>query len=132
MTLPLSDPLLDAESQKNCGCTSSELKILSFTEFITFAWGKIKPLYTDLGENMLTVSGRQREREREKKHESGLAVKIPENRHFHFDFHQSTKSAKRAVYGECSAHIIIIIKKRKPPEAEDFPQTGGDTRRPGH
>lgn len=111
MTLPLSDPLLDAESQKNCGCTSLELKILSFTEFITFASGKIKPLCTDSGENMLTVSGRGERRK--KKNMNVLAVKIPKNRHFHFDFDRSTKSVKRAAYEECGFDIIIIYKKKE-------------------
>lgn len=128
MTLPLSDPLLDAESQKNCGCTSLELKILSFTEFITFASGKIKPLCTDLGENMLTVSGRGERRR--KKHESVLAVKIPKNRHFDFDFDRSMKSVKRAAYEECGFDIIMIYKKKKITEAEDLTLTG--ERRPVH
>lgn len=125
MTLPLSDPLLDAESQKNCGCTSLELKILSFTEFITFASGKIKPLCTDLSENMLTVSGRGERRR--KKHESVLAVKFPKNRHFDFDFDRSMKSVKRAAYEECGFDIIMIYKKKKITEAEDLTLTGGNT-----
>lgn len=38
--------------------TPLELKISSFVEFIAFASGKTKPLFTDSGEkNMLTVNG---------------------------------------------------------------------------
>lgn len=69
----------------------------------------------------------KRREKKKKKHESVLAVKIPKNRHFHFDFDRSMESVKRAAYEECGFDIIIIYKKKKMTEAEDLTLTGGNT-----
>lgn len=62
--------------------TPLELRISSFAEFITFASGKTKPLFTDSGKkNMLKWKSR---------------------RHFHFDFHRTLKVLKEPSVKNCS------------------------------